>query len=88
MGGDSGVFPHGENARELELMVAYGMKPLEALRSATSINAGIFGIDQSVGRIKPGMLADLLIVEGDPSKNIKDLRNVKMVVKSGQKYNP
>lgn len=88
MGGDSGVFTHGENAREMELMVAYGMNPLEVLKAATSVNARVFGIHQSVGSIKQGLLADLLIVEGDPSKNIADLRKVKLVMKGGIRYVP
>ncbi len=88
MGGDSGVFAHGENAREMELMVAYGMKPLEVLRSATAINARIFGIQASVGSIKPGLLADLVIVEGNPASDITALRKVRMVIKGGQSYIP
>lgn len=88
MGGDSGVFPHGENAREMELMVEYGMKPLDVLKSATSVNARLFGIQESVGSVKPGMLADLLVVEGDPSKNMTDLRKVKLVMKGGDRLIP
>ncbi len=83
-GGDAGVFAHGDNALELELMVDYGMEPIQALRSATSVNADVFGLADKVGRIKAGLLADLLIVEGDPSKQIGDLRNVMAVFKGGQ----
>ncbi|MFN7792110.1 MAG: amidohydrolase family protein, partial [Cyclobacteriaceae bacterium] len=67
MGGDVGVFPHGENALEMELMVEYGMKPMEVLKAATTINAKAFHLDQQVGAIKEGLKADLLIVSGDPS---------------------
>jgi imidazolonepropionase-like amidohydrolase len=82
-GGDVGVFMHGDNVRELILMVEYGMKPLDVLRSATSINAKFFHIDDLVGQIAPGLKADLIIVNGDPSEDISSLRNVKVVVKNG-----
>ena len=83
MGGDAGVFAHEGNTREMEMMVDYGMKPVDVLRSATSINADVFKINKRVGRIKQSLLADILIVQGDPSKNIKDIRNVKLVMKNG-----
>ncbi len=86
MGGDVGAFTHGDNAREMEMMVDYGMKPIDVLRSATSINADVFKINKIVGRIKPGMYADILAVQGDPSVNIHDIRNVKLVMKSGIIY--
>ncbi|HUE89639.1 MAG TPA: amidohydrolase family protein, partial [Vicinamibacterales bacterium] len=66
-GGDVGVYAHGDNARELELMVDYGMRPLDALRSATSVNARLFHLDARVGAVRKGLLADLVAVEGDPS---------------------
>jgi imidazolonepropionase-like amidohydrolase len=84
MGGDVGVFSHGENAREMELMVEYGMQPLEVLRSATSVNAEVFGYGDTIGSIKTGMIADLVAVEGDPSKNINAIRKVTMVMKDGK----
>jgi imidazolonepropionase-like amidohydrolase len=71
MGGDVSVFTHGENTKEMELMVEYGMQPLDVLRSATSVNADVFGYGDIIGRIKPGMMADLVAVEGNPSKYIK-----------------
>jgi imidazolonepropionase-like amidohydrolase len=83
-GGDVGVFAHGDNARELELMVAYGMKPIDALKSATSINADAFHIENQVGRIKIGLLADFLVVEGNPAENITNIRKVKLVLKDGK----
>jgi len=86
MGGDVGVFPHGENALEMELMVEYGMKPMEVLKAATTINAKAFHLDQQVGAIKEGLKADLLIVSGDPSNVISDLRKVKWVMKDGVVY--
>ena len=83
MGGDVGVFPHGENVLEMELMVEYGMKPMEVLKAATSVNARAFHLDNQVGFLREGMKADLLIVSGDPSKLISDLRKVKFVMKDG-----
>jgi imidazolonepropionase-like amidohydrolase len=83
-GGDVGVFPHGDNVRELELMVEYGMSPLAALRSATSGNARLFHLEDRVGRIVPGMLADLVAVEGDPTRDITALHRVRVVLASGR----
>jgi imidazolonepropionase-like amidohydrolase len=86
MGGDVGVFPHGENALEMELMVEYGMKILDVLKAATSVNARAFHLDNQVGSLKEGLKADLLVVTGDPSKSISDLRKVKFVMKDGVVY--
>jgi imidazolonepropionase-like amidohydrolase len=83
-GGDVGVFPHGDNARELEMMVDYGMKPLDVLKSATSINADVFHIANRVGRLKKGLLADIIAVEGNPAVEIKDIRKVVLVMKDGK----
>ena len=82
-GGDVGVYAHGDNVRELELMVAYGMRPLEALRSATSVNARLFHLEARVGALRPGLLADLVAVQGDPSADISALRRVTLVMKGG-----
>lgn len=83
-GGDVGVFAHGDNARELEMLVAYGMKPRDALKTATSINSDAFHLENEVGRIKTGLFADILVVEGNPSQNISDIRKVKLVMKDGK----
>jgi imidazolonepropionase-like amidohydrolase len=82
MGGDVGVFPHGDNAREMVLMVEYGMPAMDVLRSATSVNAEVFGL-KDLGNIKPGYLADLVAVEGNPADDIKVVKQVKMVMKDG-----
>jgi imidazolonepropionase-like amidohydrolase len=84
-GGDVGVFPHGDNVRELELMVEYGMTPLAALRAATGGNARLFHLDKEVGRVAPGLRADLLLVDGDPTRDIGALRRVRAVVVGGRR---
>jgi imidazolonepropionase-like amidohydrolase len=86
MGGDVGVFPHGDNAREMEMMVDYGMKPLDVLRSATSVNADVFGYGDRIGRIRKGLLADLIAVSGDPSTDIHAVRSLRLIMKDGKFY--
>lgn len=86
MGGDVGVYAHGENVLEMELLVEYGMKTIDVLKAATSVNAKAFHLDNQVGFVKEGLKADLVIVTGDPSKNISDLRKVKFVMKDGVVY--
>ena len=85
-GGDVGPFPHGDNVRELEMMVDYGMPAAAVLRSATSSNADIFHIANKVGRIRTGLLADIIAVDGNPESDISDLRNVRLVMKDGVLY--
>jgi len=82
-GSDMGVFVHGDGTRELELLVDYGMKPAEALRAATVVAAKTLRLDNRIGAIKPGLLADLVAVDGDPTSDIKTLRQVKLVMKEG-----
>lgn len=86
MGGDAGVFAHGDNTREMEMMVDYGMKAMDVLKSATSVNADVFGYADKTGRIKKGLLADIIAVEGDPSAEIKNIRKIKLVMKDGVIY--
>jgi imidazolonepropionase-like amidohydrolase len=83
MGGDVGVFPHGENVIEMELMVEYGMKPLDVLKSATSVNAKAMHWENQIGWIKPGMKADIAAFSDNPTKNISDIRKVVFVMKDG-----
>jgi len=85
MGGDVGVFPHGDNSREMILMAEYGMKPIDVLRSATSVNAAVFGL-RNLGNIKAGYLADLVAVNGDPAENIQAVKQVGLVMKDGVIY--
>jgi imidazolonepropionase-like amidohydrolase len=82
MGGDVGVFNHGDNAREMLLMAEYGMKPLDVLRSATSVNAQVFGLN-NLGNIKAGYLADIVAVNGNPAEDLKTVKMVKLVMKDG-----
>lgn len=83
MGGDVGVYPHGDNAREMELMVRNGMRPDHVLIAATSGNARIFNLIDR-GAIRPGLLADLVAVEGDPARDISAVRKVRLVIKGGK----
>ncbi len=83
-GSDVGVFAHGDNVRELELMVDYGMPAIDALRAATSVNADVMHLGDQIGRIRPGLVADLVVVRGDPSLSIGALRQVSMVMQGGR----
>ena len=80
------MFPHGDNVRELELMVDYGMTAEGVLEAATSVNARVLRMENEVGRIRPGLYADLVAVDGDPTTDISALRNVRFVMKGGAVY--
>jgi imidazolonepropionase-like amidohydrolase len=83
MGSDVGPFPHGTQARELVLMVRYGMTPLGALRAATLNGAALLGWERQIGQLTPGFLADVIAVPGDPLKDIGATEHVSFVMKNG-----
>src|SRR5262249_15011719 len=85
-GSDVGVFPHGEEARELELLASFGMSTVDALKAATSVDAKILHMDDRIGRVKEGLLADLIAVDGAPTKDLSVLHKVKFVMKNGTVY--
>ena len=84
VGGDTGVYSHGTNAWEIELLVQAGMSAPSALRSATSVNARILGLDDRLGALREGLLADLVAVQGDPTRDIARVREVRFVMQGGR----
>jgi len=85
-GSDVGTFPHGDNARELDAMVAYGMPIAAALKSATSVAAKVLHMESQIGGVKAGLYADVVAFDGDPTKDLSALRRVKFVMKNGTIY--
>ena len=85
-GTDAGVFPHGENAMEFGYMVEAGMPEMEAIQAATVTNAMLLGMEEELGRIQDGFLADIIAVDEDPTKNVATLKNVVFVMKEGVVY--
>jgi imidazolonepropionase-like amidohydrolase len=85
-GSDVGTFPHGESAREIEAMVAYGMPLVDAIKSATSVAARVLRMDNQIGSVKQGLFADVVAFEGDPTRDVSALRRVKFVMKAGTIY--
>lgn len=86
MGSDVGPFPHGTQAREFVLMVKYGMKPLAALQAGTLNGAKLLGWEHEIGTIKPGYLADVIAVAGNPLEDISAVQHVTFVMKGGVVY--
>jgi imidazolonepropionase-like amidohydrolase len=82
-GTDSGVFPHGRNAGEFRLLVEHGMKPADALKAATSVDAELFGVADRLGTLQAGKLADIVAVPGDPVSDIRQAEKVLFVMKEG-----
>lgn len=85
-GGDVGVYTHGDNAREMEAMAECGMKPIDILKSATSVNADVFGYGDKIGRLKVGLMADMIAVTGNPEENISAIRKTMLIMKDGVVY--
>lgn len=86
-GTDAGVFPHGRNAKDFNILVAQlGVPPLEAIRMATASAAELIGVADKLGSLKPGLWADIVAVEGNPLDNIRLLEDVKFVMKGGVVY--
>ena len=85
-GTDAGVYPHGQNAKQLSRMTRFGMTPLQALQSATTVAAGVMGLGYEVGKIEAGYAADFVAVEGNPLENIELLEEPAAVIKGGVRY--
>jgi imidazolonepropionase-like amidohydrolase len=84
LGTDSGVCRHGINAREMGLLVNAGMSPIDALKSATSVNAELLGLSGKIGTLEAGKRADIIAVPGNPAEDIRVTEKVVFVMKDGK----
>ena len=84
LGTDAGIYPHGDNAKQLAVMVRYGMTPMQAIQAATINSADALGLAGQVGTLAPGAYADLIAVEDDPLADIRALERVSVVLKGGE----
>jgi imidazolonepropionase-like amidohydrolase len=87
LGTDAGIYPHGDNAKQLAVMVRYGMTPMQAIQAATVHGADALGMAGQVGTIAQGAYADLIAVEDDPLSDIRALERVSLVIKGGEVVN-
>jgi imidazolonepropionase-like amidohydrolase len=87
-GTDAGVYPHGDNPKQLAIMVKYGMTPMQALQAATTVGADALGRKDDIGAIAPGHFADVIAVRGDPLADIREMQHVRFVMKDGVIYRP
>jgi imidazolonepropionase-like amidohydrolase len=85
-GTDAGVYPHGDQWRQFPYMVEFGMKPIEALRSATVDAAALLGLESSLGQVAPGFKADMIAIDGDPLADVRVMQKIKFVMKDGKVY--
>lgn len=85
-GTDAAIYPHGDNAKQFSRMVEFGMTPLQALQSATINSAKLLKMDDQLGQIKSGFLADIIAVKGNPLENIAVLEDVQFVMKDGKVF--
>ena len=85
-GTDAGVYPHGQNGRQMAYMVKWGLTPMQAIQAATINNARLFGEDTNIGSLKAGKFADIIAVKNNPIDTIKALENIDFIMKSGKIY--
>ena len=85
-GTDGGVYPHGDNAKQFSWMVEFGMRPMEAIQASTTVAAELLGLQSKIGTVIAGKLADIIAVDGDPTKDVKILESVHFVMKDGKVY--
>ena len=86
MGTDAGVYPHGRNPEEFHMLVDLGMTPIDALRAGTSVDAELLGLQNRIGTLEAGKLADVVVIPGDPLQNIRQVEKIMFVMKDGVVY--